>query len=307
MATNRAYAAATTARFGRREHTHAQAHQNDDGQAQGPHRFAQGLEHFRAGWRGGWRHFSRRTSHHQVMAERDAQRRPGTMPARNSLLMDTLAATQKSRNRSTGGMTGAMMPAEAISPAERALSCPATTLVGSGGDAGPLHRPPRTRRRRPDHRRHDRRIAQAAGHMAHHGQRQLDDVAGRPPHVHDFAASMKNGTASSGRGSAPLMTFCARNLRVEQIEVQHQRNAAKGRRRRWECQSPWRSATGSGDGHQHRANSGGWESAGATDRQRPSRLARWVDRLWPRRGGAEMRATSPRLRLLRCHFLALSP
>ena len=53
------------------------------------------------------------------------------MPARNSLEIDTLAATPKITKPMLGGITGAMMPAEAIRPAERALSWPAATIMGS--------------------------------------------------------------------------------------------------------------------------------------------------------------------------------
>ncbi|MCY1551452.1 hypothetical protein D9M68_877850 [compost metagenome] len=48
--------------------------------------------------------------------------RPGTIPARNSLLIDTLAATPNTTKPMEGGMTGAMMPADAINPPARALS-----------------------------------------------------------------------------------------------------------------------------------------------------------------------------------------
>ena len=41
------------------------------------------------------------------------------MPARNSLVIDTLPATPKMIKPMDGGMTGAMMPPEAIRPAER--------------------------------------------------------------------------------------------------------------------------------------------------------------------------------------------
>ena len=44
---------------------------------------------------------------------------PGTMPTKNSLVMDTFAATPKMMNPIEGGITGAMMPPEAIKPAER--------------------------------------------------------------------------------------------------------------------------------------------------------------------------------------------
>ncbi|MNT94698.1 hypothetical protein D3C72_2364380 [compost metagenome] len=60
---------------------------------------------------------------------------PGTIPARNSLLMDTLAATPKITKPMDGGITGAMMPADAMSPAERSLLWPAATIMGSSREA----------------------------------------------------------------------------------------------------------------------------------------------------------------------------
>ena len=53
------------------------------------------------------------------------------MPARNSLVIETLAATPKITKPIDGGMTGAMMPAAAIRPPDRALSWPALTIIGS--------------------------------------------------------------------------------------------------------------------------------------------------------------------------------
>jgi hypothetical protein len=42
-----------------------------------------------------------------------------------------LAATPKITKPIDGGITGPMMPEAAISPPERALSCPALTIMGS--------------------------------------------------------------------------------------------------------------------------------------------------------------------------------
>ena len=60
-----------------------------------------------------------------------ASHTPAKMPAMHSLEIDTMAATPKITKPMLGGMIGAMMPAEAIRPAERALSCPAATIMGS--------------------------------------------------------------------------------------------------------------------------------------------------------------------------------
>ena len=60
---------------------------------------------------------------------------PGTIPAMKSLEMDTLPATPKITKPMLGGITGAMMPAEAIRPADRARSWPAATIMGKSNEA----------------------------------------------------------------------------------------------------------------------------------------------------------------------------
>ena len=60
-----------------------------------------------------------------------ASQMPGKMPAMNSLEIDTLAATPKITKPMLGGMIGAMMPADAIRPAERPRSWPAAIIIGS--------------------------------------------------------------------------------------------------------------------------------------------------------------------------------
>ncbi len=57
------------------------------------------------------------------------------MPARNSLVIETLAATPKMTKPMEGGMMGAMMPALAIRPPALALSWPAATIIGSSSEA----------------------------------------------------------------------------------------------------------------------------------------------------------------------------
>src|SRR5688572_15248030 len=84
-----------------------------------------------AGRRGGGEVASRRAVHHQATHSERASMRPGAMPAMKSLEMETLAATPKTTKPMLGGMTGAMMLAEAMSPAERARSWPAATIMGS--------------------------------------------------------------------------------------------------------------------------------------------------------------------------------
>jgi len=51
-----------------------------------------------------------------------------------------------------------------------------------------------------------------------------------PPDVHDLAGSRKNGTASSVKLLAPSIRFCARDLRVEKVQMPHQSHAAHQQR-----------------------------------------------------------------------------
>ena len=81
--------------------------------------------------RGGGTMRSVRTSHHQVSHSEAPIISPGTMPARNSLEIETLPATPKITKPIDGGITGPMMPVAAMSPPERALSWPAATIIGS--------------------------------------------------------------------------------------------------------------------------------------------------------------------------------
>ena len=67
----------------------------------------------------GFRPSSLRATISQVMISDTPISTPGTMPAMNSLVIETLAATPKMMKAIDGGMTGAMMPPAAIRPAER--------------------------------------------------------------------------------------------------------------------------------------------------------------------------------------------
>ena len=80
---------------------------------------------------GGGTRASPLTSHHHVPQSAAPINRPGTMPARNSLEIETLPATPKITKPIEGGITGPMMPVAAIRPPERALSWPAATIIGS--------------------------------------------------------------------------------------------------------------------------------------------------------------------------------
>src|ERR671930_26422 len=80
---------------------------------------------------GGGALVSLRTCHHQAKASARPISSPGTMPARNSLEIDRLAATPKITKPMLGGITGPMIPEAAISPLESLFSWPAATIMGT--------------------------------------------------------------------------------------------------------------------------------------------------------------------------------
>ena len=63
-----------------------------------------------------------RDTHHHATTSDSPISTPGTMPATNSRGIDTLAATPKTTKPIDGGITGAITPPAAISPAERGMS-----------------------------------------------------------------------------------------------------------------------------------------------------------------------------------------
>src|SRR4029077_7601695 len=75
---------------------------------------------------------SLRTCHHHAQHNDIAIRIPGTMPARNSLVIDTPPTTPKMTKPMLGGMTGPMIPAAAMSPPDLALLWPALVIIGRG-------------------------------------------------------------------------------------------------------------------------------------------------------------------------------
>ncbi|MET3992912.1 hypothetical protein ABID65_004564 [Bradyrhizobium sp. S3.9.2] len=75
--------------------------------------------------------FSLRTTHHQAKHRPTPSSRPGTMPARNSFEIETLAATPKMTKPIDGGMTGAMIPPAATRPAALARLWPAAAIIGT--------------------------------------------------------------------------------------------------------------------------------------------------------------------------------
>src|SRR6266700_4244508 len=76
---------------------------------------------------GGGVRFSVRTTHHQETHNPAPSMRPGTIPARNSLEIETPAATPKMTKPMLGGITGAIMPPAATKPAAYDFLWPAAT------------------------------------------------------------------------------------------------------------------------------------------------------------------------------------
>jgi hypothetical protein len=80
--------------------------------------------------RGGEAMSSLRTCHHHAQHNEIAIRIPGTMPARNSFVIDTPPTTPKMTKPMLGGMTGPMIPAAAMSPPDLAFLWPALVIIG---------------------------------------------------------------------------------------------------------------------------------------------------------------------------------
>src|SRR5215207_7256615 len=72
-----------------------------------------------------------RATHHHATHSPAPSIRPGKIPARNSFVTETPAATPKMTNTIDGGITGAIMLPAAINPAEDARLWPAATIIGT--------------------------------------------------------------------------------------------------------------------------------------------------------------------------------
>ena len=179
------------------------------------------------GRRGGETMSSFLASHHQVNQIEAPSISPGTMPARKSLEIETLAATPKITKPMLGGRIGAMIPAEAMRPAERALSCP----------RGQHHRQQQGRQRRgvgdrrARHRREqaggdDDHVTQPALDVADHHQRHVDDAPRQAADVHHLAGEQEEGHREQRVAVGAVDQVLRQDLRVEHPELPHQRRAA---------------------------------------------------------------------------------
>ncbi len=129
-------------------------------------------------------------------------------------------------------------------PAERALSCPAFTIIGSSSavsaaasaTAEPDSAESRTRR-------DDRDVAQAALDVAHQRQREVDDAARQAADVHDLAGQHEEGHGQQREAVGAVDQVLRQDLRHRTdpgaTSAPRRRRAA---RRRSACRSPWRRA-----------------------------------------------------------------
>ena len=108
--------------LGGREDTEFQPEDHDDRHHQREGCILEGRENLRP--RGTWRRLYLLLAHEPPPGQPQPAPSisPGAMPARNSLDMETFAATPKITKPIEGGMIGAMIEAEASRPAERAVS-----------------------------------------------------------------------------------------------------------------------------------------------------------------------------------------
>jgi hypothetical protein len=157
---------------------------------------------------------------------------PGTIPAMKSCVIDTFAATPKTMNAIDGGMTGAIIPPEAMRPAERGTLYPALAIIGMriaaraavSAAADPemlamitaammatMPRPP---------------LICPTQAMANSMMRR-----DKPPEFINSPARTKNGIASSVNVSAPAIMFCAMiwllNMPMYHMSVTPQNISAK--------------------------------------------------------------------------------
>ena len=135
---------------------------------------------------------------------------PGKMPAKNNLLIDTLAATPKITKPIEGGIMGPITPHAAINPTLRALSWPALTIMGNNNAVNAAA----SATAEPDSA--DKR--QAATMVTYPKPPRMCPTKAiakstirldKPPVFMTSPANIKNGTARSGKLLEPSITFCA--------------------------------------------------------------------------------------------------
>ena len=88
----------------------------------------------------------------------------------------------------------------------------------------------RARQRRHQACRQDRHIPQAAPQVPHHLQRQIDDPLRQPSDVHDLPGQHEERHRQQRKTVRPVDHVLRQDLRIEHVQVQHQRHAAHQQR-----------------------------------------------------------------------------
>ena len=172
--------------------------------------------------------FSLRTCHHHAQHNDTAIRRPER--CRPKKLRNRYAADHaKDHNPMLGGMTGPMMPADAISPPDIALS-PALVIIGmrSRKCHGVRHR--RARQGGQDACGHDGDITEPAFDVPDEGECHVDDPARQATCVHDLACEHEEWNRHKRKTVGPVDDVLRDYLRVKNVELIHQSDAADDQR-----------------------------------------------------------------------------
>ena len=218
-------------RLGRREDAAAQSADDDDGQHQRPARLAQRRSRAPQGWRGEglMAPCLRATQVHTATSVRPIIR-PGAMPAKKSLVIDTLVATPKMMKEIDGGMMGAMMPPAAIRPeAGRRRS-----LFAQHGDqqraerGGVGHR--RAGQRRQQHAGEDGHIAQATLDVADEHAGRVDDAARDAAGIHQLAGQHEQRHGHQREAVGAGQHVLRQDLGIEEIQLEHHGDRAEQQR-----------------------------------------------------------------------------
>ncbi len=156
---------------------------------------------------------------------------PGTIPARNSFEIDKPAATPKTMKPMLGGMIGPMMPARR-DQARRGRLVVARLDHHRHQQRGERRGvgDSRPRQRREQARRHHGDVAQAALDVADRGQRDVDDALREAAGVHDLAGQHEERHRHQRKAVGTVDQVLRDDLRVEDVEVIHQRDAAEQQR-----------------------------------------------------------------------------
>src|SRR5882672_3967147 len=182
----------------------------------------------RGPWRGSTVTFSRRaTQTHAISSDRPIMR-PGKMPARNSLPIETLATTPKMMKPIDGGITGAITPPAAMSPDARGTAHHRNQQradrrrVGGGTarDGGHHHRG-----------KHGNQ-PESAANVPYPGERKTDDALGDAAGVHQLAGQHEKWNGQQREAVGTFEQLLRQDRGVELPLCRHQRQRAHQQRER---------------------------------------------------------------------------